>query len=343
MRTASGITHYAHACRLLEKTYGTIAMPATIALEEDAELSNTQDTKETQPHVISDSEPEMEQNEGEIEEKENSNNLPAAPTEVTFDGVPGQEIQEEEHPEMPTAQQELLQWHLRLGHLSFARIQSMAKQGLLPRKLAHQVVPFCSGCAYGKMTRRPWRTKAGYNKTPKIATKPGKCVSIDQMDATVPGLIGQMAGGIPTNKRYQYATIFVDHYSRLGYIYLQQQLTSEETVQAKKAFETYAATYGVNILHYHADNGRFADKAFRQAISEKGQTISFCGVNAHWQNGVAERRIRELQENANTMLLHARRRWPGRMLSTNTFGPTHFEWQTIYITTYHKRTIVTHH
>jgi transposase InsO family protein len=120
----------------------------------------------------------------------------------------------------------------------------------------------------------------------------------------------KMAGGIPTNKLYKYATIFVDHYRRLGFIYLQQQLTSEETVNAKKAFKTYAATYGVKILHYHADNGRFADKAFRQAISEKGQTISFCGINAHWQNGVAERRIRELQENANTMLLYAQRRWP---------------------------------
>lgn len=90
-----------------------------------------------------------------------------------------------------------------------------------------------------------------------------------------------MAGGIPTNKRYQYVTIFVDHYSRLGYVYLQQQITSEETVNAKKAFETYAATYGVNIIHYHADRGRFANKAFCQAISKKGQTISFCGINAH--------------------------------------------------------------
>jgi hypothetical protein len=160
------------------------------------------------------------------------------------------------------------------------------------------------------MTWRPWRTKGQYNKAPKVATKPGECVSVDQMDATVPGLIGQMAGGIPTTKWYRYATIFVDHYSKLGYVYLQQQLTSKETVNAKKAFKTFATTHGVDILHYHADIGRFADKAFHQAISEKGQTISFCGINAHWQNGVAERRIRELQENANTMLLHAQWRWP---------------------------------
>jgi hypothetical protein len=40
------------------------------------------------------------------------------------------------------------------------------------------------------------------------------------------------------------------------------------------------------------------------------QTISFCGVNAHFQNGVAERRIRELSDGARTSLLHAQDRWP---------------------------------
>ena len=40
------------------------------------------------------------------------------------------------------------------------------------------------------------------------------------------------------------------------------------------------------------------------------QTITFCGVGAHHQNGVAERRIRDITENAHTSLLHAAHRWP---------------------------------
>jgi hypothetical protein len=62
------------------------------------------------------------------------------------------------------------------------------------------------------------------------------------------------------------------------------------------------------IKHYHADNGRFADNAFMQSVAESGQTISFCGVNAHFQNGIAEKRIRDLSEQARKQLLHAKAR-----------------------------------
>jgi hypothetical protein len=64
------------------------------------------------------------------------------------------------------------------------------------------------------------------------------------------------------------------------------------------------------VKHYHADNGIFAEAEFLRAVESAGQTISFCGVNAHHMNGHAEKRIRDLQENARAMLLHAQRRWP---------------------------------
>jgi len=185
----------------------------------------------------------------------------------------------------------------------------MAKQRLLPARLAKCTLPFCSGCTYGKMTRCPWRTKAPYATVPKVATKPGQCVSVDQLDATVPGLIAQIKG-IPTIKRYNYVTIFIDHYSKLGYVHLQQTLTSDDTVKAKQAFESYAKTYDVTVKHYHADNSHFADNAFRLDLQANNQMITFCGVNAHWQNGVAEKCIRNLTENARAMLLFAQRRWP---------------------------------
>jgi hypothetical protein len=45
-------------------------------------------------------------------------------------------------------------------------------------------------------------------------------------------------------------------------------------------------------------------------VTSQGPTLTFCGVNAHFQNGLAERRIRELTEHARTMLIHAQKRWP---------------------------------
>ena len=84
----------------------------------------------------------------------------------------------------------------------------------------------------------------------------------------------------------------------------------DETVLAKEAFEWYAASHGVTVLHYHADNGSFADNKFWQSIDKtRGQKLTFCSVSAQFQNGGAKRRIREFQDHAHTMLIHANKRW----------------------------------
>ena len=207
----------------------------------------------------------------------------------------------------PTA--ELLRTHYKLAHLSFKDIQTMAKKGHLPSRLADCRIPRCSGCLFGKATRRPWRTKSPSNAKIRIATKPGQCISVDQLESPTPGLFGQLKG-TPTLKRYKAATVFVDHFSRLSYVHLQESLTSADTLKAKHAFEKFCGTHGVQVQHYHCDNGRFADNAFITDVFEQHQNISYCGVNAHFQNGVAEKRIRDLQDLTRTSLLHATARWP---------------------------------
>ena len=78
---------------------------------------------------------------------------------------------------------------------------------------------------------------------------------------------------------------------------------------AKHAFERAADQRGVKIRRYHADNGRFADNAFIQDCQAQRQTLSYCGVNTHFQNGIAERRIRDLQERTRTSMLYAMNKW----------------------------------
>jgi len=86
--------------------------------------------------------------------------------------------------------------------------------------------------------------------------------------------------------------------------------SSVETVAAKHAFKKFAAEHGVCIHHYHCDNGRFYDNAFKESCENSRQRLTFCGVNAHFQNGIAERAIRDISESARKKLLHAYPRWP---------------------------------
>jgi hypothetical protein len=162
------------------------------------------------------------------------------------------------------------------------------------------------------MTKEPWKTRAESSKVNTVVvTGPGDCVSVDQLESSTPGFVAQLKG-IITKRRYTCATVFVDHLSRLGYVHMQQKLTSDDTVEAKHAFEAFTRSQGVTIKHYHVDNGRFSDNAFIKDIRESrpSQSINYCGVNAHFQNGIAEKRIRDLQEPARKQLLHAKARWP---------------------------------
>ena len=219
---------------------------------------------------------------------------------LTFD--PSQDSNEREEDvdlSAMTPQAELMRWHYRLGHLPFAKLKILAKLGEIPKRLAKVFPPKCAGCIFGAMTKMPWRSRA---------TKPGECVSVDQMISTHVGFIAQLKGKL-TRDRYKAATIFVDHYSRLRFVHLMRNLSSEETINAKLAFEQYARDHGVTILHYHADNGRFADNAFKASCERERQRLTFCGVNAHFQNGIAERAIRDLQDMTRKQLLHANSRW----------------------------------
>jgi hypothetical protein len=205
-----------------------------------------------------------------------------------------------------------MRWHYCLGHLAFKKLQQLACHGEIPKRLVNVHAPTrCAGCLFGAMTKVPWRGKECKSEhTAFVATKPGKCVSVDHLILTEPGFFGQAKGTL-TKTRYKNATIFVDHYSRLIFVYLMtSNINSSETIEAKQAFEQFAAQHGVRIQHYHCDNGQFADNNFKMACKQSNQQLTFCGVNAHFQNGIAERAIQDLPKSARKQLLHARQRWP---------------------------------
>ena len=113
-----------------------------------------------------------------------------------------------------------------------------------------------------------------------------------------------------TTKRYNYATVYVDQASKFGFVYLQKSAIAEETLQSKRAFESFAAHHGVRILAYHADNGIFKANEWVRDCHHHRQNLTFAAVGAHHQNGYAERRIQSLQEMARAILVHALLKWP---------------------------------
>ena len=214
----------------------------------------------------------------------------------------------DEEDRLPNHSAELLRLHQDYNHISFRKLQWMAKQGTLPKRLANCNIPTCSACLYGKATRRQWRQKTRRNVAIDEPTRPGQVVAVDQMVSATPGLIAQMTGKL-TKERYRCATVYVDMVSRLTFVYLQKGASAAETIAGKKAFEAFAARRGVKICGYHADNGIFKAKDWVDECRKCEQTLTFAGVDAHHQNGMAERKIRELQEMARSMLIHASKRW----------------------------------
>ena len=121
-------------------------------------------------------------------------------------------IVDEEDCQENTPEAELLMAHHQFQHISFSKLQEMARQGILPQRLAQCKIPSCSACLYGKATKRAWRLKQEKQRHRYKTLQPGEVISVDQMVSPVPGLIAQMVGFL-TKQRYKYATVFVDQAS----------------------------------------------------------------------------------------------------------------------------------
>ena len=204
--------------------------------------------------------------------------------------------------------------HDKLGHLSFNDMIKLVENKLLPTKFIQlkSTKILCPSCIFGRIRKRAWRAK-GLNNVKNInkqvKTHPGAQVSTDQVVVSQPGLVPRLSGH-HTHERICGATVFLDHHSKLSYSYLQTSLNGDQTLTAKLNFESYADICGVRIKSCRADNGRFAEKRFRDAIKNAHQTIDFFAVGAHHQNVLIERHIQTLSSKSRTILLHSKRLWP---------------------------------
>lgn len=212
---------------------------------------------------------------------------------------------------MSNDQRELLRLHINLKHLPFSYLKKMAEKGIIPKRLAKVKPPLCVSCLMGKQRRKPWKGQGKKHKSIRKAEHsfPGAMTSTNQMISSFGGLIPQVKGRL-TRARYYAAQIKVDHFTDFTYVHLMQDTTAESTLEAKHAYERLMQHHGHKVRGYHADNGRFAKTLFIKDAKDNAQQMSFCGVGSHHQNGIAERRIKSLCEDARTMLAHGQQLWP---------------------------------
>ena len=144
--------------------------------------------------------------------------------------------------------------HDRHGHIPYPEMDRLVEAGILPQRfecLRGKHV-FCPSCIFGRMRKRPWRTKGKYKSIRKANQKyPGAKVSADQLVVAQPGLVPRMDGR-HTNDRVVGATGFLDHYSGYSYSSLQTSLDGEQTVAAKLSFEAHSESHGVDVKSYRA-------------------------------------------------------------------------------------------
>jgi hypothetical protein len=87
-------------------------------------------------------------------------------------------IIDEENRQPGNEMAQLLMAHHQYGHTPMRKLQIMAAQGILPKRLAKCRIPVCSACLYAKATRKPWRGKTRKNDdNDGRPTKPGQVVS----------------------------------------------------------------------------------------------------------------------------------------------------------------------
>ena len=71
-----------------------------------------------------------------------------------------------------------------------------------------------------------------------------------------------------------------------------------DTIWAKRNFERLLFDHGVLVRKYRPNNGVFNSAEFEAEIGKGSQSITYSGVGAQHQNGVAERAIWTVVERA---------------------------------------------
>ncbi|GJR30399.1 retrovirus-related pol polyprotein from transposon TNT 1-94 [Tanacetum coccineum] len=184
-------------------------------------------------------------------------------------------------------------WHRRLSHLNFGTLNKLAKDGLargIPR-LKFQKDHLCSACALGKSKKSSHQPKAEDTNQEKLY--------LLHMDLCGPMRVASING-----KRY--ILVIVDDYSRFTWVRFLK--TKDEAPAAIiKCIKNIQVRLKATVRNVRTDNGtEFVNQTLREWYENVGITHQTSVARTPQQNGVVERRNRNLVEAARTMLIFSK-------------------------------------
>ena len=116
--------------------------------------------------------------------------------------------------------------------------------------------------------------------------------------------------GFLTNERCFHAHVFADDYSDFTRGYHAKLTDVTDDIQAKHACERETHNDGKQVRHHHAGNSSFSCKDCKDEVHKHKESIIYCTVGTHFQNGKAEDRIKNTCTVARTTLISAINKWP---------------------------------
>ena len=149
-------------------------------------------------------------------------------------------------------------------------IQLLTAAGHFPKRLSKCVRPVCTTCYYGKVRKKPLRSKGKNNKAilKHMRKRPGEIAHTDIMTTSVPGLIPQMVGFL-TSKKFYHASFFINDASYFTFVHHQELTLVDDTILVKRAYEAELRKYGKEMRHYHADNRIYMVAQYKAKIEDK--------------------------------------------------------------------------
>jgi hypothetical protein len=130
-------------------------------------------------------------------------------------------------------------------------------------------------------------------------------VSIDQDESSVRDCLPTGRGKGTFGNKNAGGAIFCDYASGNIQCFHQVSFRTDDTLVSKLALERFAKSCGRKIKSYHGDNGIFKTHDFSKDTMNDEEDLKLLDVGAHHQNGVAERAIQTVTEEARAMMQHA--------------------------------------